>query len=235
MAPELLELVSLMLIHRFHSEDWYQYLKAKVALPPRVFDTIRELATGQALVFAAAQSVVPSAQYASTPLLLSVRARFTRDLGASVTNSGCPPLLLSVRARFTRDLGASVTNSGCPRTLCARVCDEDQADCPETATSVRRLRAAGASSKTAPRVQAAKTHEDKVQNRDKMQTWLSLIVENLEKAGGHPLALEHVGNPAAGGVARPAGLAKHIKLRTVLAVHAHKHGLVLTDQSVALA
>ena len=211
LAPELLELVSLMLIHRFHSEDWYQYLKAKVALPPGVFDTIRELATGQALVFAAAQSVVPFAQYSSTPLLLSVRARFTRDLGASVTNSGCP------------------------RTLCARVSNEDQADCPETATSVRRLGAAGATGKTAPRVQAAKTHEDKMQNRDKMQTWLSLIVENLEKAGGHPLALEHVGNPAAGGVARPAGLARHIKLRTVLAVHAHKHGLVLTDQSVALA
>lgn len=212
LAPELLELVSLMLIHRFHSEDWFQYLKSKVALPPAGFDCIRELATGQALVFAAAQSAVPLAQCSSTPLLLSVRARFTRDLGASVINSGCP------------------------RTPCARTCNEDQGDCPETAaTSVGRLGAAGATSKTAPRVQGAKTHEDKMQNRDKMQKWLSLIVENLEKAGGHPLALEDVGNPTAGGVARPAGLAKHIKLHHVLALHAQKHGLVLTKESVALA
>jgi DNA helicase HerA-like ATPase len=53
LAPELLELVSLLLVHRFHSEDWFTYLKSKVPLPPGGFETIRGLATGQALVFAA--------------------------------------------------------------------------------------------------------------------------------------------------------------------------------------
>ena len=53
LAPELLELVSLLLVHRFHSEDWFTYLKSKVPLPAGGFETIRGLATGQALVFAA--------------------------------------------------------------------------------------------------------------------------------------------------------------------------------------
>ena len=53
LAPELLELVSLLLVHRFHSEDWFTYLKSKVPLPAAGFETIRRLATGQALVFAA--------------------------------------------------------------------------------------------------------------------------------------------------------------------------------------
>ena len=235
LAPELLELVSLMLIHRFHSQDWFQYLKSKVALPPGGFDTIRELATGQALVFAAAQSVVPFSEHSSTPLLLSVRARFTRDLGASVTNSGCP------------------------RTPCAPICNEDKGGWSEmaatcvTTPSARRLGAAAATataaglekltaragtSKTAPEVQGAKTqgankHEDKEQE-GKVQEWLSRIVKHLKKAGGKPVALEHLANPIAGGVARPEGLAKKIKLRDVLAAHAKTRGLVLTKKSVAL-
>jgi hypothetical protein len=51
---------------------------------------IRELATGQALVFAASQGLMPPSELVSTPLVVSVRARFTQDLGASVANSGCP-------------------------------------------------------------------------------------------------------------------------------------------------
>jgi len=42
---------------------------------------IRELATGQALVFAASQRLMPASELASTPLVVSVRARFTQDLG----------------------------------------------------------------------------------------------------------------------------------------------------------
>jgi hypothetical protein len=90
LAPELLELVSLMLVHGFHSEEWFTYLKSKVPLPPDGFEMIRELATGQALVFAASQGLMPASELASTTLVLSVRARFTQDLGASVANSGCP-------------------------------------------------------------------------------------------------------------------------------------------------
>jgi hypothetical protein len=79
-----------MLVHRFHSEEWFTYLKSKVPLPPDGFEMIRELATGQALVFAASQGLMPASELASTPLVVSVRARFTQDLGASVANSGCP-------------------------------------------------------------------------------------------------------------------------------------------------
>ena len=220
LAPELLELVSLMLIHRFHSQDWFQYLKSKVALPAAGFDIIRELATGQALVFAAGQSVVPFAEHSSTPLVLSVRARFTRDLGASVTNSGCS------------------------RTKCGSICNEDKGGWSEmaatcvTTPSARRLGAAAATSKTAPAVQAEKTqgankHQD-MQQEGKVQEWLSRIVEHLQKAGGKPVALGQLANPGAAGVARPEGLAKKIKLRNVLAAHAKTHGLVLTKMSVAL-
>ena len=87
LAPELLELVSLMTIHRFHSEEWYNHLKSKVPLPPGGFDVVLNLQTGQALVFAAGHQL--EEDISKDPLLVTVRARFTQDLGASVTNAGC--------------------------------------------------------------------------------------------------------------------------------------------------
>ena len=124
LAPELLELVSLMLVHGFHSEEWFTYLKSKVPLPPGGFEITRELATGQALVFADSQRLIPASELTSTPLLVSVRARFTQDLGASVTNSGCPHMrqhTLTYEEPATQDLGASATNSGCPRPPSSRI------------------------------------------------------------------------------------------------------------------
>ena len=107
-----------------------------------------------------------------------------------------------------------------------------------TAAGLEKLTARAATSKTAPEVQGAKTQgankrEDKEQE-GKVQEWLSRIVKHLKKAGGKPVALEHLANPIAGGVARPEGLAKKIKLRDVLAAHAKTRGLVLTKKSVAL-
>ena len=91
LAPELLELVSIMMIHRFQSEEWYTYLKSKVPLPPDGFDAVHKLHTGQALVFAAKQELEGHSDhdFRQHSLLVSVRRRFTQDLGASVTNSIC--------------------------------------------------------------------------------------------------------------------------------------------------
>lgn len=33
LAPELLELVSVAVLHRFHSQDWWTYLRHKLPLP----------------------------------------------------------------------------------------------------------------------------------------------------------------------------------------------------------
>lgn len=247
LAPELLELVSLMLIHRFHSEDWFQYLKSKVALPAAGFDTIRELATGQALVFAAGQSVVPFAEHSSTPLLLSVRARFTRDLGASVTNSGCSRTQRGSMCNEDTGGWAEVVTTcvTTPSTLQLGAAAATGA----AAAGLEKPTARAGSNKTAPQVQGsntqgakkpeAKKHKDKVQEdnvqEDKVQEWVSRIVEHLKKAGGKPVALRHLANPGAAGIARPESLAKTIKLRDVLATHAKTHGLVLTNKSVALA
>ena len=47
---ELLELVSITLIHRFHSMDWFGYLKQKLPLTNDLFPRIMGLPTGTALV-----------------------------------------------------------------------------------------------------------------------------------------------------------------------------------------
>ena len=106
LAPELLELVSIAIVHKFHSSDWYTYLKAKIPLrfdddgsgsgsgsggsaaaagEQRTFDTIRCLPRGQALVFAA-NSAIEGVAPTST-IQVSIRPRLTADRGASRVNS----------------------------------------------------------------------------------------------------------------------------------------------------
>ena len=106
LAPELLELVSLAIVHKFHSSDWFTYLKAKIPLrfedadgggstggggggsaaaEERTFDTIRCLPPGQALVFAA-NSAIDRVAPTST-IQVSIRPRLTADRGASRVNS----------------------------------------------------------------------------------------------------------------------------------------------------
>jgi hypothetical protein len=51
LPPELLELASAAVVHRFHSEDWFSVLKARLKLPPRFADEVLALKTGEALVF----------------------------------------------------------------------------------------------------------------------------------------------------------------------------------------
>ena len=56
--PELFELVSVVALHRFHSSNWFSYLKMRLPLQEKNFDQILELPTGRALVFSPSWSTL---------------------------------------------------------------------------------------------------------------------------------------------------------------------------------
>lgn len=85
LTPELLELVTVAAMHRFHSFDWHQYLQAKLPLPADAFEHIQELPQGHALVFAVKHALAGCRGLNLLPL--HVRPRITSDRGASRTNS----------------------------------------------------------------------------------------------------------------------------------------------------
>lgn len=51
LAPELLELVTVAVLHRFHSRDWFLYLSKKIPLSPQSWDALMNLEPGHALIF----------------------------------------------------------------------------------------------------------------------------------------------------------------------------------------
>jgi hypothetical protein len=97
LAPELLELVSVAVLHQFHSKDWWSYLRRKLPLPENAFNKILSLRAGNAMVFAARNpflgTCAPNAGSAVVPSLtaplfkLRVRPRLTADYGSSRTNN----------------------------------------------------------------------------------------------------------------------------------------------------
>jgi hypothetical protein len=65
LAPELLELLTVAVLHRFHSRDWLTYLQTKLPLNgQKAWDVLIGLKPGQALVFASQHAVE---QHASSP------------------------------------------------------------------------------------------------------------------------------------------------------------------------
>ncbi|KAJ3030483.1 UNVERIFIED_CONTAM: hypothetical protein HDU68_008899 [Siphonaria sp. JEL0065] len=52
LLPEILELVSVAVLHRFHSKDWFSYLRAKLPLKESDFEKIVSLEPGEAILFA---------------------------------------------------------------------------------------------------------------------------------------------------------------------------------------
>ena len=84
LAPELLELISVCVLHRFHSPDWLKYLSAKLPLPPTLGGPIAALTPGRALVFAAAPIFAKSPP--TNLVRLRIRPRITGDHGISRTN-----------------------------------------------------------------------------------------------------------------------------------------------------
>ncbi len=96
MPPELLELSTVSVLHRFHSRDWWKYLSLKIPLPENGFRHIRAMHPGMALVFAQGTDmrralvdtgVAESAESAaSEAFVCCVRDRITKDRGRSRLN-----------------------------------------------------------------------------------------------------------------------------------------------------
>jgi len=84
LAPELLELVSLVVLHRFHSHDWFQYLKSKIPLDDSYLQEILHLSPGTGLMFASRHHIAAIGEASAAKIL--VRPRITADRGASRKN-----------------------------------------------------------------------------------------------------------------------------------------------------
>ena len=96
MPPELLGLSSVSVCHGFHSKAWYKCIDNKVPLPPDGFETVQNLQTGQALVYAAKSDTFDdgysdveddmSENDSKEAILIQIRPRLTEDRGASDRN-----------------------------------------------------------------------------------------------------------------------------------------------------
>ena len=105
LAPELLELVTVAALHRFHSRDWFVHLARKLPLEEAAWRQILQLEPGHALLFAARHRLRLPACGAGEGgerdgerggaggaqrrvFAVAIRPRITADRGASKTNSG---------------------------------------------------------------------------------------------------------------------------------------------------
>jgi hypothetical protein len=99
MPQELLELSTVTVLHRFHSQDWWKYLSLKIPLPVDGFRYIRELIPGMALVFAQGTSLSQvsisnggDAEDTTEAFVCCIRDRITKDRGRSRLNESSAPL-----------------------------------------------------------------------------------------------------------------------------------------------
>jgi len=84
LPPELLELVTVTLLHRFQSRDWFHFLKTKLALDEGDFDDIVHLGTGQALAFSLYWSDTSKIDTDGELVRrIFIRPRLTTDAGVS--------------------------------------------------------------------------------------------------------------------------------------------------------
>lgn len=90
LPEEVLELVTVAVVHSCQSQDWLKILSRKLALDPSRFNEVMSLDPGHALVFAR-------------------KAALGRELG--LTPGYNPWHRIAVRKRLTRDGGVSVTRS----------------------------------------------------------------------------------------------------------------------------
>ena len=86
LAPELLELSTVAVLHHFHSPDWFHYLKGKLPLVKADWDRILELDIGSALVYASRHQIEHSEDDESVSFLIRMRKKITSDRGRSKTN-----------------------------------------------------------------------------------------------------------------------------------------------------
>ena len=127
LAPELLELVTVAVIHRFHSNDWFSYLKVKVPLENGAWDRLLKLRPGEALVFASRHQIgvtervdtgggaendsSSDGDQIDTALLDSTSAAPSgKDVMPMSSPFGRNIFEMKIRPRLTADVGASVVN-----------------------------------------------------------------------------------------------------------------------------
>eukprot|EP00479_Gromia_sphaerica_P014700 TRINITY_DN891_c0_g1_i2.p1 TRINITY_DN891_c0_g1~~TRINITY_DN891_c0_g1_i2.p1 ORF type:complete len:166 (+),score=24.70 TRINITY_DN891_c0_g1_i2:219-716(+) len=86
---ELFELSSFVVLHRFTSPDWFNYLSNKMRLPEDAQDEISSLETGNALVFCSQSDIgkfSDGAMIEKDLFRVLIRPRLTQDCGQSVLN-----------------------------------------------------------------------------------------------------------------------------------------------------
>jgi hypothetical protein len=122
LAPELLELVTVAVIHRFHSNDWFSYLKVKVPLENGAWDRLLKLRPGEALVFTSRHQIgisdrvdtgggAENGDQIDTALLDSTSAAQSgKDVMPMSSPFGRNIFEMKIRPRLTADVGASVVN-----------------------------------------------------------------------------------------------------------------------------
>lgn len=90
LAPELIELCSLAILHRFYSSDWFEYLSRKLPLSPEQRNAIINLDPGVALMFAPRNRLFDddvNTKKDGNFFTVSIRSRLTSDHGVSKRNA----------------------------------------------------------------------------------------------------------------------------------------------------
>eukprot|EP00617_Octactis_speculum_P009289 CAMPEP_0185790748 /NCGR_PEP_ID=MMETSP1174-20130828/157960_1 /TAXON_ID=35687 /ORGANISM="Dictyocha speculum, Strain CCMP1381" /LENGTH=456 /DNA_ID=CAMNT_0028485579 /DNA_START=1 /DNA_END=1371 /DNA_ORIENTATION=+ len=96
LAPELLELLTVAVLHRFHSRDWLSFLETKLPLNgAAAWDALVDLKPGNALVFGSTHAVSSKKEDESSDgglgknvFVANIRPRLTADRGRSRLNTG---------------------------------------------------------------------------------------------------------------------------------------------------
>ena len=112
MPPELLELSTITVLHRFHSQGWWKYLSSKIPLPLDGFKKVRSLNPGEAVVFAQGAKLNLGEQ--SVDCVPECWEEWNDNEHKEGTSSedinNEDVFVMSVRERITRDRGRSRLN-----------------------------------------------------------------------------------------------------------------------------
>eukprot|EP00055_Hartaetosiga_balthica_P002253 m.3281 g.3281 ORF g.3281 m.3281 type:complete len:837 (-) comp2043_c0_seq1:117-2627(-) len=88
---ELIELVTVAVLHLFQSKDWFSYINVKLPLPAYLFESLIDLPRGEAIVYARKHSVIKYSSPSDTDtreLRMLIRPRLTCDSGFSKVHGG---------------------------------------------------------------------------------------------------------------------------------------------------
>ena len=105
LPPELLELSTVVMCHRFQSPEWYRCLSSTVRLPPDGFERIRTLGTGYAMLVQSS---------GVDPCIVRVRHRLTVDRGATRSNGAISDAKVTCAAAQKRTVVQATTKQPQP-------------------------------------------------------------------------------------------------------------------------